>query len=699
MKRQHTLALLFLLVTTGTPAIAQTDYGITVGGVKVTTDNEDNITGANIKSGHASYADGTLTLENVVIECADTDEATAGPALSNDGKPGLTIKLVGSNSLKSSNATCLLFNENTTLDGDGLTIGGENGIAIGYGTRLTINGLDCHIDCTGTGIRATADNGGSTTLLLNGTKLNIENTSTAIGPITNCQLANCEAMAPAYACFRREMKGFATTGQDQLAATLSVEPYPETGVYNYPISVCGKWITSFNASTFAVDGLKRGTVTYDSRKGTLLLDNVVMESSAQYGILSLSSSINIVFSGDNTFDIMGGPGILLMGNATIQREGGKGTVSLKARGSNNSAIKLMSGIVTFDGQGEDNDGTILLDADFGVSCFMVDIEGAVTPTLKFVNSPDVTIRANAAAIEGNKSILTFDSSCGLASQHSPYAYQDDTQAYVDRRTGKPVLNMDIRPATSYGLRIYDFNVHSQNASDILGDGTLSYSPDSQTLTMDGANADWKQLGTTNFIEYSSTKPLTIFLKGQNSISWGDLLLDSDALLTASSHKSGHLTLQNSTATTRSLNVRSCSLAIPDGQDEGGAVLKGSSSAVLTFSGSVDANIHSQCISSYKSLSLADDSFVLSPKGAVYSTSLASFAIDGKPYDGLVRITGSWKRADVNGDDRLSVADIITVANHLAGDKKHKAEEVDTNGDGRASVSDIVAIANRIAQDE
>ena len=52
--------------------------------------------------------------------------------------------------------------------------------------------------------------------------------------------------------------------------------------------------------------------------------------------------------------------------------------------------------------------------------------------------------------------------------------------------------------------------------------------------------------------------------------------------------------------------------------------------------------------------------------------------------------------DVNGDSSVSVTDIVSVANYIAGSKTVSLEEADVNGDGTVSVTDIVAIANIIA---
>ena len=62
--------------------------------------------------------------------------------------------------------------------------------------------------------------------------------------------------------------------------------------------------------------------------------------------------------------------------------------------------------------------------------------------------------------------------------------------------------------------------------------------------------------------------------------------------------------------------------------------------------------------------------------------------------------GHPKKGDINGDGRVSVADIVTVANFIAGETNgHSVADIDVNGDERISVADIVSIANIIAGGE
>ena len=97
MKR---VLLLFLLFSVAVASYAATDYGIAVAGVRVTSDNKNNITGAGIISGsvYYDYAQNMLTLNNATIDVRNM----AVNAITNDygSRANFRIRLVGNNYIK-----------------------------------------------------------------------------------------------------------------------------------------------------------------------------------------------------------------------------------------------------------------------------------------------------------------------------------------------------------------------------------------------------------------------------------------------------------------------------------------------------------------------------------------------------------------------------------------------------------------------
>ncbi|MBQ7691649.1 MAG: leucine-rich repeat domain-containing protein [Muribaculaceae bacterium] len=107
------LLLLSVVATTAIGVQAATKYEINVGGVEVTSDNCNNISGKDIKSGYGVYSHSTktLTLYNVRIERT----SSGNYALHNRDCEGLIVKFVGTCNLSSQKARAIRFNKGGEL--------------------------------------------------------------------------------------------------------------------------------------------------------------------------------------------------------------------------------------------------------------------------------------------------------------------------------------------------------------------------------------------------------------------------------------------------------------------------------------------------------------------------------------------------------------------------------------------------------
>ncbi len=106
------------------PNAAPENYNILIGGKKITSENCGDLTAIEGVKGKAAYdpAKNTLTLENATI--TSTGEKSAGVALWNAVK-GLTIKLIGENTITSEKSGGMVNYEKLTFTGEGkLTING-----------------------------------------------------------------------------------------------------------------------------------------------------------------------------------------------------------------------------------------------------------------------------------------------------------------------------------------------------------------------------------------------------------------------------------------------------------------------------------------------------------------------------------------------------------------------------------------------
>ena len=158
MKRQNLLlaAILFAAVS----AFGATDYGLTVGGVDVTSDNCSNITGEHIEK-HSSATDDeyyikydpatkTLTFKNILIERT----GSYNRAILNEDVDGLKIVFLGKNELSAEDSSPVRLNNNTTItvpEGGELDVfgGDEDGITVGNGKTLIFDNVyDCSVSAS-----------------------------------------------------------------------------------------------------------------------------------------------------------------------------------------------------------------------------------------------------------------------------------------------------------------------------------------------------------------------------------------------------------------------------------------------------------------------------------------------------------------------------------------------------------------------
>lgn len=94
----------------------------------------------------------------------------------------------------------------------------------------------------------------------------------------------------------------------------------------------------------------------------------------------------------------------------------------------------------------------------------------------------------------------------------------DTQSENDRTT-ITVKEISITYTREvYGITVAGTSVKSDNATDILGDGKVSYNATTKTLKLDGANINYT---SGDAITASTTDPLNVNVVGANSISCGD----------------------------------------------------------------------------------------------------------------------------------------------------------------------------------
>ena len=132
--------LLFLTLLAALTASASTDYNFYVGGVKVTSDNCNNVTGSNITSGTVVFNPNTntVTLTNVTISRTGSDNR----AIQSD-RSGLIVKFVGTNNLSAASASVIRFNQPGSIvvsSGTTTVTGGSEGGIYSNNVEVSVTG-------------------------------------------------------------------------------------------------------------------------------------------------------------------------------------------------------------------------------------------------------------------------------------------------------------------------------------------------------------------------------------------------------------------------------------------------------------------------------------------------------------------------------------------------------------------------------
>lgn len=190
MKKNITLLTASLLCCMG--MMAQTSYSIKINGVEVTSDNAASITGSGI-NGNISYdaASNVLTLDNATVS------GTGGNNALDCKNEGLTVKLVGTNTLTSGNYSTLCFFKNATITGSGTLSATSAG-------STAIQVIDYTLNITG-GCSVTAEGIGGISGMMGNENLNIDASTVkasgfVFGAISdiNVHLTNCEVKSGSY---------------------------------------------------------------------------------------------------------------------------------------------------------------------------------------------------------------------------------------------------------------------------------------------------------------------------------------------------------------------------------------------------------------------------------------------------------------------------------------------------------------------
>ncbi len=223
-------------------------------------------------------------------------------------------------------------------------------------------------------------------------------------------------------------------------------------------------------------------------------------------------------------------------------------------------------------------------------------------------------------------------------------------------------------ADNYGFRIYDsknstaVEVSSDNAADILGDGTISYDAATNTLTLNNCNLTSPYASTPGALVdsaidvYTSKQSLKIELIGENMISGdrcifvsGSLEINGSGSLNATGrtygiYAGGDLTIDNASVTASTSTTTNPAIS----SARGAITIRNSNNVTST---------------SENSFGLLSDTSITIEGSTVTAISTSSMAYAGmRAYEGDIYITNSTVTANSDADAGISTNGNIIITN-------------------------------------
>ena len=292
MKHLRILLASLLAIVGATTGMAQTNYGVSIGGKPITSANYTNITSSNgftaIKSGTVSFAPDTrtLTLTNATIQVDEMTSQAPYAAIANYSTLGeLTIKLVGSNVVRVTVETSSgsSYNAISSLEGNSLTITGGGSLLLekttnlgsiislpSAGSDLTISGCSVSIKSSTSNTWIWGINLNSTgTVTINGANVDITDVQYPLENASSVVLQNgTELTEPEGAVYDSSSKRYTVNGT-RLTGHLKFEtpksPYAvlngSTLTFYYDEFKEGREGTKYLITNYAPDWINNTTIT------------------------------------------------------------------------------------------------------------------------------------------------------------------------------------------------------------------------------------------------------------------------------------------------------------------------------------------------------------------------------------------------------------------------------------------------------
>ena len=601
------VALFIAMMALPTTAQAQTEYDLKICDTQVTSDNCGDLSVIDGVEGTVKYDPDskTLTLEGAKLNAKNCLWSKID---------GLTIKVSGTNELNTGNGTTIYLKAPMTITGGGtLNAESEKFVAIyAVGTKLTIK--DCIVNAKGNWGIVGGVEGSKEKLLISNATVTAEGRVGSICDFKEITLEDCAITQPAGATFDESKHAIVLNGE-KVTSEVKIEPI----VTKYDLKICGTQVTSGNCGDLSVIPGVKGTVSYDPDSKTLTLEDAKLNVEGDHsGIESEINGLTIKVSGTNELKAENSAAVTIGAPATIT---GGGTLNAKSEES--------CGIYALETNLTIKDCIVNAKGNYGIT-------GQVGSKEKLlISNATVTAEGGDGSICDFKEITLED--CAIT---------QPAGAVVDNSQGAVVLNGEKVTSevkivqTKYDLFICGTQVTLDNCGDLSVidgvEGTISYDPDSKTLTLEGAKLNVE--GEVDCIN-SEIDGLTIKVSGTNEL---NAEKSAAIAVTAPATITGGGTLNAESEKNLAIYARETNLTIKDCIVNakgvfGIAGLNGSNEKLLISKATVTAEGGAGSICDFKEITL-EDCAITQPVGARFDKSKHAVVLNGEIVKSEVVIT-------------------------------------------------------------
>lgn len=470
-------------------ARAQTEiYPIGINGSAVTSWNAGDLT-SWLNSIPDSYATGDISYDHdtktLTFKNATLTNSGMHPCISSS-LDGLVIELIGNNRIErttNESALAIIFNRyrNGTIKG---AKGSKLTVAGGYGIQpdqcnLTVTG-GCELVVSANYSAISGDRYYTNVTVSGGSTVKATGRGRASFEMINSLVLEDGAtiIQPAGAAYDSNLKGVALNGKLVNSEVIITTPPPTT----YDLYIAGTQVTSANKDKITGTGIS-GLVKYNNNTKTLTLDGAKINSSA-YCIESKIEGLSLNIIGTNLLTGTGGYSCIKL-NAASATIAGSSNAKLQIN-SKSIGVYQYNCNLTIAGGCE----VIANSANYGI-CGQNGNNEVLTV------SGGSTIKAtgaSAGSIRDLKSLVLEDGATIVQPAGANFSPQAKAVVNANNEIIKTEVVISSQAGTKYNLWIAGAQVTAANASNItaaindatVASGSISYKPDTKTLTLKGA---------------------------------------------------------------------------------------------------------------------------------------------------------------------------------------------------------------------